>query len=96
MEVKGKKGDYIRNTLEKCYTSLNVTFDPNYIDPAHRIGLLIISRGIISRGKKVKFIIRSWKARQRFNKGRPRYHTDGLKKTGFSVSIDKLNDAIYC
>ena len=51
---------------------------------------------VISRGKKVKSIIRSWKARQRFNKGRPRYHTDGLKKTGFSVSIDKLNDAIYC
>ena len=84
-KLKEKKGDDIMNTLEKCYTSFNVSFDPNYIDRAHRIGLL---RADNQSREKVKSMIRSWKARQLFNKGRPRYHTDGSKKPGFSVSVD--------
>ena len=42
-------------------------------------------------GKKVKPIIvkfRSWKARQRFYKGRPRHYADSSKKPGFTVSVD--------
>ena len=34
------------------------------------------------------FKFRSWKSLQRFYKSRGRYSTYGLKKTGFSVSVD--------
>ena len=70
------------NMLVKCYSSLNVLFNPNDIERAHRIGLSNTDK---HSGKKVKFIIvkfRSWKARWR------RYHTDGSKKPGFSISVD--------
>ena len=76
------------NTLEKCYSSLNFPFDPNNIYRAHHIGLSYTDN---DSGKKVKSIIvkfRSWKPRQLFYKSRPRYHTDGSKKPGSSVSVD--------
>ena len=37
MEVNENKDD-VMNTLEKCYSSLNVPFGPSDIDRAHRIG----------------------------------------------------------
>ena len=42
-------------------------------------------------GKKAKSVIvkfRSWKARQRFYKGRLRHYADSSKKPGFTVSVD--------
>ena len=80
--------DGIMNVLEDCYSSVNLQFDANDIDRAHRIGLPYTDK---NSGKKVKSIIvkfRSWKARQRFYKGRPRYYADSSKKPGFTVSID--------
>ena len=40
VEVKEKEGkDDVMNTLEQCYSSLDVPFNPNDIDRAHLIGL---------------------------------------------------------
>ena len=40
VEVKEKESKYdVLNTLGKCYSRLNVRFDPNDIDRAHYIGL---------------------------------------------------------
>ena len=80
--------DGVMNVLEDCYSSVNLPFDANDIDRAHRIGLLYTDK---NSGKKVKSIIvkfGSWKARQRFYKGRPRYYADSSKKPGFTVSVD--------
>ena len=60
----------------------------NDIDHARLIGLPYTDK---NSGKKVKSIIvkfRSWKARQRFYKGRPRHYADSSKKPGFTVSVD--------
>ena len=89
VEVKeNEDGDGVMNVLEDCYSSVNLQFDANDIDRAHRIGLPYTDK---NSGKKVKSIIvkfRSWKARQRFYKGRPRYCADSSKKPGFTVSVD--------
>ena len=89
VEVKENEDeDGIMNVLEDCYSSVNLQFDANDIDHAHRIGLPYTDK---NSGKKVKSIIvkfRSWKARQRFYKGRPRHYADSLKKPGFTVSVD--------
>ena len=69
-------------------SSLNVPFDPNDIHQAHCIGLSYTDN---HSSRKVKFLIiklRSGKARQLFYKSWPRYHNDGSKKPGFSVSVD--------
>ena len=79
------------NTLEQCYSSLNVSFDLNDIDRTHRIGLSYTDN---YSGKKVKSLFvkfRSWKTHLYFYKSRPRYHTDGSKKPRFSVSVDLTN-----
>ena len=40
VEVKEKEGkDDVMNTLEQCYSSLDVPFNPNDVDRAHLIGL---------------------------------------------------------
>ena len=89
--VEGKENedeDGTINVLEDCYSSLNLQFDANDIDHAHRIGLAYTDK---NSGKKVKSIIfklRSWKDRQRFYKGRPMYYADCSKKPGFTVSVD--------
>ena len=67
VEVKENEDeDGIMNVLEDCYSSVNLQFDANDIDQAHRIGLPYIDN---NSGKKVKSILvkfRSWKAHQRF------------------------------
>ena len=80
--------DGIMNVLEDCYSSVNLQFDANHIDRAHRIGLPYTDK---KSGKKVKSIIvqfRSSRAHQRFCKGRPRYYADSSKKPGFPISFD--------
>ena len=40
VEVKEKEGkDDVMNTLEQCYSSLDIPFNPNDVDRAHLIGL---------------------------------------------------------
>ena len=40
MEVKEKKSkDDVMNTLEQCYSSLDIPSNPNDIDRVHHIGL---------------------------------------------------------
>ena len=89
VEVKeNEDDDGIINVLEDCYSSVNLQFDANDIDHAHCIGLSYTDK---NSDKKVKSIIakfRSWEARQRFYKGRPRYYADSSKKPGFTVSVD--------
>ena len=89
VEVKENEGgNGIMNVLEDCYSSLNLQFDANGLDHDGRIGLPYTDK---KSGKKVKSIIvkfRSWKARQRFYKGRPRHYADSSKKPGFTVSVD--------
>ena len=72
VEVKENEDeDGIMNVLEDCYSSVNLQFDANDIDRAHRIGLPYTDK---NSGKKVKSIIvkfRSWKVHQRFYKGQP-------------------------
>ena len=87
VEVKENEDeDGVMNVLEDCYFSVNLQFHANDIDRAHRIGLPYTDK---NSGKKVKsIIVRSWKARQRFYKGRPRYCADSSKKPGFTVSVD--------
>ena len=89
VEVKEKESeDDVINTLKEFYSSLDVPFNPNDIERAHRIGLSYTDN---HSGENVKFTVvkfRSWKARQLFYKSRPSYHTDGSKKPGFSVSVD--------
>ena len=89
VEVKENEDeDGNMNVLEDCYSSVNLQFEANDIDRVHRIGL---SYTDINSGKKVKSIIvkfRSWKACQRFYKGRSRFHADSSKKPHFTVSID--------
>ena len=67
VEVKENEDeDGIMNVLEDCYSSVNLQFDANDIDQAHRIGLPYIDN---NSGKKVKSILvkfRSWKAHQCF------------------------------
>ena len=67
VEVKEKESeDDVMNMLEQCYSSLDVPFNPNDIDRAHRIRLSYTDNHL---GKKVKSIIikfRSWKAHQLF------------------------------
>ena len=69
LEVKENEDeDGIMNGLEDCYSSVNLQFDANDIDPAHRIGLPYTDK---NSGKKVKSVIakfRSWKAHQRLIK----------------------------
>ena len=87
MEVNEDE-DGIMNVLEDCYSSVNLQFDANDIDRSHRVGLPYTDK---NSGKKVKSItvkFRSWKARQRFCKSRPRYYADSSTKPGFTVSID--------
>ena len=89
VEVKENEDeDGIMNVLEDCYSSVNLQFDGNDIDRAHRIGFPYTDK---NWGKKVKSIIakfRSWKARQCFYKGRTRHYADSSKKQGFKVSVD--------
>ena len=80
--------DDVINTLEQCYSSLDVPFNPNDIDRAHCIGLSYTDNHSRKKAKSIIVKFRSWKARQFFYKSRPRYHTDGSKKPGFSVSVD--------
>ena len=63
VEVKENEDeDGVMNVLEDCYSSVNLSFDANDIDRAHRIGIPYTNK---NSGKKVKSIIvkfRSWKA----------------------------------
>ena len=89
VEIKENEDeDGFMNVMEDSYSSVNLQFDANYIDRAQRIGLPYTDK---NSGKKVKSIIvkfRSWKALQRFSKGRPRYFIDSPKKPGLTVSVD--------
>ena len=87
VEVKENE-DGVMNVLEDYYSRVNLQFDTNDIDRAHRIGLPYTDK---NSGTKVKSVIvkfRSWKARQPFYKGQSRYYADSSKKPGFAVSVD--------
>ena len=79
--------------LYDCFQKINVPYDRNEIDRAHRIGKVVVDRvsGKSSRPIIVKF--KSWKTRCEFYKARPKAYQNGTKKPGsnqlpFSVSLD--------
>ena len=89
VEVKENEDeDGVMNVLEDCYSSVNLQFDANDVDRAHRIGLPYTDKNSSKKAKSIIVKFRSGKARQRFYKGRPRYYADGSKKPGFTVSVD--------
>ena len=61
----------VTNVLKDCYDKMNLEFDKNDIDRAHRIG----KKQELDDGRVVKSIIvkfKSWDARKKFFKARPR------------------------
>ena len=76
--------------IRECYNALELPFNEEVIDRAHRVGKEYTDK--ISK-KKVKSIIvkfKSWKARQKLYNARPRVQKDDKKKPrqNFSISID--------
>ena len=85
----GVKSKEILTTLKDCYNKLDLTFQSDEIDRAHRIGKKYVDYS----GNKVQTIIikfKSWKARQDLYKSRPRHHNKSTQKPGppFTVSLD--------
>ena len=79
--------------LSDCFQKINVPYDRNEIDRAHRIGKVVVDRvtGKSSRPIIVKF--KSWKTCCEIYKARPKAYQNGTKKPGsnqlpFSVSLD--------
>ena len=69
VEVKEKESeDDVMNTLEQCYSSLDVPFDPNDIDQAHHIRLSYTDNHSRKRIKSTIVNFRSWKTRHIFCK----------------------------
>ena len=77
----------INSTLTKCYQEMNLTFNEENIDRAHRIGKCYkdIASGKITQSIIVKF--KDWKSRQELYKARPKYFVNGKKKPGRKFSI---------
>ena len=76
--------------IRECYSALELPFNEEVIDRAHRVGKEYTEK--ISK-KKVKSIIvkfKSWKTRQQLYNARPRVQKDGKKKPreNFSISVD--------
>ena len=76
--------------IRECYSALELPFNEEVIDRAHRVGKEYTEK--ISK-KKVKSIIvkfKSWKTRQQLYNARPRVQKDDKKKPreNFSISVD--------
>ena len=70
------KHEDIHAIIEKCYKEVNIDLKCDEIDRAHRIGKSYVEE---TSGKKVKSIIikyKSWDARSRFYKARPKGFSD--------------------
>ena len=69
VEVKENEDeDGVMIVLEDCYSSVNLQFDANDIDRAHRSGLPYTDKNSDKKVKSTIVKFRSWKARQRFYK----------------------------
>ena len=80
VEVKEKESeDNVMNMLEKCYSSLDLPFNPNDDDQANLIGLLYTDNHSVKKVTSIIVKLSSWKACQIFYKSWPRHHTDGSK-----------------
>ena len=76
--------------IRECYNALELPFNEEVIDRAHRFGKEYTDK--VSK-KKVKSIIvkfKSWKARQKLYNAQPRVQKDGKKKPrqNFSIFVD--------
>ena len=85
-----EKNEDVIEKIRECYNALELPFNEEVIDRAHRVGKEYTDK--ISK-KKVKSIIvkfKSWKARQKLYNARPRVQKDGKKKPrqNFSISVD--------
>ena len=87
------RGENIDEILSDCFQKVDVPFDRNEIDRAHRIGSIVVDRetGKSSRQIIVKF--KSWIPRCDFFKARPKAFQNGKKKPAsnqlpFRVSLD--------
>ena len=90
LELKENESEVmLGNEIEKCYKHSNITYDKNEIDRYHRIGPVYEQNGKKMQSVIIKF--KSWEARQKFYKGRPRRFVRGKKKPGavkYTVSLD--------
>ena len=85
-----EKNEDVIEKIRECYNALELPFNEEVIDRAHRVGKEYT--GKFSK-KKVKSIIvkfKSWKARQKLCNARPRVQKDGKKKPrqNFNISVD--------
>ena len=87
--VKGTEPENIMTTLEDCYKKLDLPYNSENIDRAHRIGKAYVDK---VSGAKVQSIIvkfRTWRAREDLYKSRPRRFSQGKEKpVPFTVSVD--------
>ena len=75
---------------KKCYEKVDLAFNPDEIDRAHRIGKAYRDKASKKLVKSIIIKFKSWNARESFYKARPRGYINGVKKPGqsFSVSVD--------
>ena len=77
--------------VKSCHEKINVSFDQDNIDRAHRIGKKYTDE---NTGKNIQSIIvkfKSWKSLKEFYDTRPRNFVNGKKNPGlnfFNVSVD--------
>ena len=67
--------------LDDCFKKVNLPFDKNDIDRAHRIGNSYIDKNSGERVKSIIVKFRSWNSRLAFYRARPRSFVKGMRKT---------------
>lgn len=83
-----EKKEDMNDKIKGCYESMEIPFNPNDIDRAHRVGKIKEDK---VTNKKVQAIIvkfKSWEARKVFYKARPKNHNVEKKPGSFSVGLD--------
>ena len=87
--------DNVMEVLDSCYEQMKLPFDQSDIDRVHRIGKPTTRKD--EGGEEVKTVksiivrFKSWDARQKFYKARPRSHQTKVQKPGtrsFNIVLD--------
>lgn len=81
---KGERED-VNKIVEDCHRDMKIDYDRSDINRAHRVGPVVTNQ---QTGKKIQSVIvqfRSWDARCRFYKNRPKFNARGRR---FSVALD--------
>ena len=76
--------------IRECYNALELPFNEEVIDRAHRVGKEYTDKISKKNTKSITVKFKSWKARQKLYNARPRVQKEGKKKPrqNFSISLD--------